>query len=120
MAIYRALWLWQDDGEWNTATSERGPMAVFAGRYVPPSLHLVCRGCGDTMLRVEVTDPSTGKPSPWGAETAICHHCPPGIMSDVPGSIWRDWDQAFNAAIPPKLLTHECRLHFQAYDKENQ
>jgi hypothetical protein len=113
MARYRVLWAWRDGALWETAITERGALVRGTVHLVPPSVHVICRMCGDTMLRAEVTPLEHDTPSQWSARIAVCETCPPNILDRVPGSVWREDDLGYLTAMPEPLLSRECRLHFK-------
>lgn len=83
------------------------PDSVFVrGLYrTPCSVAWFCPRCGNIWARFVAG-------ADWEADHHKCQDCEPKPASafDVPGSLLREWDEAYTAALPHAVLKREAEL----------
>jgi len=90
--------------------SPRTVRFVHANLQWPDGLLFYCPNCGEAWARIAVEGSKTY------AYAQPCRKCP-GHYGAIPGSVWIDWDADYRAAMPPRVLARELRLHLEAWDK---
>jgi hypothetical protein len=86
----------------NFGASPRGFVVRHAEAHSPHSYAFFCPVCGEVWARAPVED--GGKMNQFLVLTRRCrqHSSPDPI--DVPGSLFVEWDEAFNEAMPDQLI----------------
>lgn len=81
---------------------------------VARSYAFVCYSCGEVFARARRGN------STFIAYRAVCPSCEPEAFfwNWLPGSIWLDWDNAFNDALPDAVVAREFELHLAWWEKE--
>ena len=76
-----------------------------------------CQHCGEVFAKAPVLRPD-GTLTPWQSYRAICRKCAfrSIYQSEVPGSIWLSWDDAFLSALPPSIITWEFNRHLDKFE----
>ncbi len=74
---------------------------------LPESVLYYCRYCGEVFAKCPVDSSSQ-----WQAYAMCCGRCPPRSVFDIPGSVYRDWDRDFVAALPEPVLRQELQRLF--------
>jgi len=87
-------------------SAARSPVLRRVGVFAPTSDLYFCTLCG----QVYATCPCD-PPTHWQSYAGICSRHPYQNSMQIPGSIWRDGDQEFLAALPHAVLRHELTVH---------
>jgi len=84
----------------------------------PPTSDLYfCRICGEVFAKFPCLALS-GAATPWQSYRALCRKCKPvHACIEIPGSIWRGYDQEFTEALPLPVLRWELDKQLEEYER---
>lgn len=97
----------------------RGPIMRHATFMEPSSDLYFCSLCGDVYARLPCLRPD-GTQTPWQAYRCMCRKCGTTrqrFLSEWPGSVWREWDDEFLAALPVPVLQWELMRHIESWER---
>ena len=96
------------EGQW-LGQAPRGLKRIHETFEPPRGYAFLCPTCGDVWAKAPVEQ-----------QTFLALHSPcskhPGWYGTLPGSLWSEYDEEFNASFPPAVLRREFDLHLNAME----